>query len=138
MKRITSTIVCACLFFGGCASSPPTEHVEAAGALGPYSGAVRSGGFCFLSGKIGERGGTFASEADTALDAVEQELAKSGLTFADLVSVTVYVTDMGLYGEFNEIYARRLGKPYPARAVVGVRALPGGARVEIQSVARLE
>ena len=104
--------------------------------LGPYSGAVLSGDFCFVSGKIGERGGNFEHEASTAIDAVEGELARAGLSLADVVQVTVYVTDIANFHEFNEVYASRFDEPYPARAVVGVSDLPGQARVEIQAVAR--
>ena len=73
---------------------------------------------------------------NTALDAVESELARAGATLADLVSVTVYLTDMQNYARFNEIYASRIPPPYPARTVVAVSALPAGALVEIQVVAR--
>jgi 2-iminobutanoate/2-iminopropanoate deaminase len=54
----------------------------------------------------------------------------------DLVSVTVYLTDMQNYAKFNEIYASRVPSPYPARTVVAVSALPANALVEIQAVAR--
>ena len=120
----------------GCTSSG-TRHLAAEGALGPYSGSVVSGGFCFVSGKIGKRGGSFAEEAETALDAVEAELRRSGLGLADVVSSTVYLTDIALYPELNAIYAHRFRAPYPARTTVAVSKLPGGARLEIQVVARL-
>lgn len=122
---------------GACSQGPaPTRHHAAPGALGPYSGSVEAGDLVFLSGKIGDRGGTFEHEVETALDAVEAELGGLGLASADLVSVTVYLTDMQLYTAFNEVYARRIPAPHPARACVAVAALPGGARVEVQAVAR--
>ena len=121
------------LFVGACATA--THHRDAEGALGPYSGSVEAGGFVFCSGKIGERGGTFEMEFETALDAVEAELERSGLDLSDAVNVTVYLTDMKLYKELNRIYARRLPEPYPARTTVGVAALPGSARVEIHVMA---
>jgi len=74
--------------------------------------------------------------AARSLDRVETELEKLGLTFADVVEARIYLVDMERYGEFNEIYARRLIAPYPARACVAVAALPRGAQVEIQMVAR--
>ncbi|MCP3914541.1 MAG: hypothetical protein GY711_03165 [bacterium] len=119
-----------------CVSTPATRHVAAEGALGPYSAAVVSGDFCFVSGKIGERGQSFAHEVETTIDAVEAELAREGLTLADVVASTVYLTDMGRYGELNEIYGGRFPAPYPARACVAVAALPGEARVEIMVTAR--
>jgi len=118
----------------GCAA-PRTDHVPAAGALGPYSAAVARGDLVYLSGKIGKRGGTFAEEVKTAIDAVESELHGLGLGLGDVLSVNVFVTDMALYGELNTIYAERFPQPYPARTTVGVGSLPGGARVEIQAVA---
>ncbi|MHC4082447.1 MAG: RidA family protein, partial [Planctomycetota bacterium] len=72
----------------------------------------------------------------SALDALEQELARAGLTWSQLVQVTVYLTDIDDYEAFNEVYAARIPEPYPARAAIGVAALPGGARVEIQAIAR--
>jgi 2-iminobutanoate/2-iminopropanoate deaminase len=111
-------------------------HHPAEGALGPYSGSVLSGGLCFVSGKIGKRGESFAVEAHSAIDAVAQELERSELSLADVVSATVFLTDMGLYGELNTIYSERFPAPYPARACIAVRELPAGARVEIQVIAR--
>jgi 2-iminobutanoate/2-iminopropanoate deaminase len=121
---------------GGCAGERSLQHLPAPDALGPYSAAVLTDGLCLLSGKIGERGGSFAHEVETAFDAVERELDRAGLTLADVAAVTVYLTDMADYGELNAIYARRLPEPYPARTTVAVAALPGGARVELSVVAR--
>ncbi|MHC4427252.1 MAG: RidA family protein [Planctomycetota bacterium] len=114
----------------------PTVYMHADAPLWPYSGSVLSGDFCFVSGKIGDRGGSFEAEATSALDAVEQELGRAGLTLRQLVQVTVYLTDIDNYEAFNEVYAARVPEPYPARAVVQVAALPGDARVEIQATAR--
>lgn len=118
----------------GCAA-PRTDHLPAPGALGPYSAAVSRGDLVFLSGKIGKRGGTFAEEARTAIDAVEADLHALGLALQDVLTVNVFVTDMALYAELNAIYGERFPKPYPARTTVGVASLPGGARIEIQAVA---
>jgi 2-iminobutanoate/2-iminopropanoate deaminase len=115
----------------------PTVYMHADAPLGPYAGSVLSGDFCFVSGKIGsDRSGSFEAEASSALDAVEQELSRAGLSLYQLVQVTVYVTDIEYYETFNEVYATRIPEPYPARAVVQVEALPGDARVEIQVIAR--
>ncbi len=119
-------------------SAPPPPrpvHMAAEGAFGPYSGSVLWGGFCFASGKLGERGGSFAREADTAITAVQTELERSGLGLADVVMCTVYLTDIDRYAEFNEIYAHRFNEPYPARVCLAVKELPGNARVEIQATA---
>ena len=119
----------------GCTRAPGLEYQPAASAIGPYSGAVLTEDHIFVSGKIG-RGGGFEAEAHTALDAVESELSRAGASLADLVSVTVYLTDMQNYARFNEIYASRIPPPYPARTVVAVNALPASALVEIQAIAR--
>ena len=126
----------ACALGVACMADEPTRHRSAPGALGPYSGSVSAGELLFLSGKIGERGGSFELEARTALDGVLGELDRAGAGPEDLLSVTVYLTDMGRYDAFNAIYADVLPAPYPARACVAVAALPAGARVEIQGVAR--
>jgi 2-iminobutanoate/2-iminopropanoate deaminase len=115
----------------------PTRHLEAEGALGPYSAAVVAGDIAFVAGKIGDRSADFAHEAETAIDAVEKELARLALDLSDVVAATVYLTDMDRYPEINEIYGRRFPAPYPARACVAVKTLPGGAKVEIQVTARL-
>ena len=113
-----------------------TVYMHADEPLGPYSGSVLSGNFCFVSGKIGDTSGSFEAEVSGALDALEQELSRAGLTLYQLVQVTVYLTNIDNYEVFNEVYAARVPEPYPARAVVQVDALPGDARVEIQATAR--
>ncbi len=116
----------------------PNRHLPATGALGPYSAAVMSGELCFLSGKIGaKRDATFAAEVESAIDALESELARAHLSLADVVLVNVYLTDMSHYAELNSVYASRFREPFPARACVAVAALPGGARVELQAIARV-
>lgn len=137
MRSLNTPIFFVTVIIAGCAAGGRESiHRQAPGALGPYSGSVTSGAFIFASGKIGERTGTFEHEVDTALDAVEAELERAGATLADVVQATVYLTNLDDYAIFNEIYAKRLGKPYPARACVEVARLPGEARVEIQVIAR--
>ncbi len=76
---------------------------------------------------MGPGGGKFRSD----------EQPRSGVALGDVISVTVYLISLDLYGEFNDIYAQRFVQPYPARACVEVSRLPGEARVEIQVIARL-
>ncbi|MFN0058781.1 MAG: Rid family hydrolase [Planctomycetota bacterium] len=114
---------------------PLLDHVPAVNALGPYSAAVWAGDTCYLSGQIGKVGGTFEEEAASALTNVEQVLARVGLTFSHVSSVTVYLTDMSNYAAFNRIYSERLGPPFPARTCVAVAALPANARLELQLTA---
>jgi 2-iminobutanoate/2-iminopropanoate deaminase len=129
----------AVLTLCACASSTKSgraTYLPAQGALGPYSAAVSTDDLCFVSGKIGAKRDDFESEADSAIDALAAELARTGLALADVVSVNVYLTDMANYALLNAVYARRFTEPYPARACVAVSALPGGAHVEIQAIAR--
>lgn len=116
-------------------SAPQRAHLRAENALGPYSGSVEAQGLVFVSGKGGAKGSSFAEEAEGAIRAVEKELARSGLGLADVVSCTVFLTDMGQYPEFNQVYARLFPEPWPARACVAVAALPANLRVELQAVA---
>ena len=134
--RRLAALMLSVVLAAGCASSGPTTHVSEPGALGPYSALVLDGDFAFLSGKIGPRGGGYEEEVHGAIDAVERTLAHMGLDLSDAVSVTVFLTDMDDYAQFNEIYARRFPHPYPARSCVAVAALPGGARVELSVIAR--
>lgn len=130
LSALLLTVLVSCV-----GSRGAVEHLDAEGALGPYSGAVVAGDLVFVSGKIGDRGGTFEREAETAIEAASAELARLGLDLSDVVESRVYLTDIERYAEFNEIYARMFPAPYPARACVAVAALPGGARVEVQVVA---
>ncbi len=121
-----------------------TIHTTAApAAVGPYAQAVRSGHFLFMSGQLGLDPTTgclregMEDQTRQALANVEAILAAAGGTWAEVVSVDVFLTDMGSFAEFNAIYAAVLGEHRPARAVVGVAALPLGAAVEIRAVAVL-
>jgi 2-iminobutanoate/2-iminopropanoate deaminase len=118
--------------------------LDAPAAIGPYSHAVRAGGFLFCSGQIpldpstGEIVGTTAAEQTrqclTNLGAV---VAAAGATLGDATQVTIYVTDMGAFGEVNEVYATAFEADPPARVTIGVAALPKGAQVEIAAVIAL-
>jgi 2-iminobutanoate/2-iminopropanoate deaminase len=118
-------------YFGGSGELPLTPAV------------VVDGKFCFVSGQVGIdketgrlRSGSVADEAEAALGNVLAALEAAGFGAADLASVTVLLTDLGAYQEFNEVYARLLGgPPWPARMAYEVSALPLGARVEIGAVA---
>jgi 2-iminobutanoate/2-iminopropanoate deaminase len=113
-------------------------------AIGPYSQAARVGEWLFLSGQIGldpttgelVPGGV---EAETAriLDNLRAVLAAAAASLAHVVRTTVYLVDLGDFSRVNDLYERAFRAPYPARATVGVAALPRGARVEIDAIAWL-
>lgn len=123
----------------------PISTPEAPAAIGPYSQAVASGDLVFLSGQIGldpasgqlVTGGTEA-ETERVLANLGAVLAATGLTFDHIVRTTIYLVDLGDFAKVNELYGKRFTAPYPARATVGVAALPRGARVEIDAIARRE
>lgn len=119
-----------------------TKHAPA--AIGPYSQAIVSGDLVFLSGQIpldpetGELvSGTIEHETERVLDNMRAVLEAAGCTFGDVVKTTIFLTDLGDFAAVNATYAKRFdGKAPPARATVQVSALPKGARVEIEAVAR--
>lgn len=128
-------LACLALLLGACRSAS-VEHLPAQGALGAYSAAVASGELVFLSGKVAKDVPEFEAEVGAVFDSLEKELARLSLTLADVVSATVYLTDMQCFAPMNSVYARRMPQPYPARTTVGVAALPAGAHIEIQLLAR--
>jgi len=135
MKAVQTSASLIALCLAAC-SAPATVHMPAPGALGPYSASVRANGLVFFAARIGATKGSFDEEVETAIGALEVELKRAGLALSDLVSVTVYLTDMSKYESFNAIYARRVPEPYPARTAVAVIALPAEAHVSLQAVAR--
>jgi 2-iminobutanoate/2-iminopropanoate deaminase len=111
-------------------------------AIGPYSQAVAWDNVVFLSGQIPLDPATgalveggFSVQAQRALANLDAVLQAAGCSRSRVVSARVYLTDLARFGEFNEIYASFFGEHRPARAVVGVAALPRGASVEIEAVA---
>jgi 2-iminobutanoate/2-iminopropanoate deaminase len=114
-----------------------------ASAIGPYSHAIDDGNYVFCSGQTpidpstGRlRDGGVADQTDQCFDNLFAVLADGGLGPDDVVKVNVYLTDMDDFPEMNAAYAKRFTAPPPARTTVGVAALPLGARVEIELVAR--
>ena len=109
--------------------------------VGPFSAAVRSGDFVFVSGHVAEDpatgellDGDAAAQARQIFANLGPLLQAAGRSFDDVVRVGVYLTDMGDYGAVNEVYAQYFRQPYPARTAIAVAALPLGARVEIDAV----
>ena len=116
---------------------------DAPAAVGPYSQAVASGDHVFLSGQTPIDPATGAlidadvgGQTQRCFDNLAAVLAAAGLTFDDVVKVNVYLTAMADFAEMNEVYVRQFSEPYPARTTVAVAALPLGARIEIELVAR--
>lgn len=114
-------------------------------AIGPYSQAVVDSGLLFSSGQVPldpatgrlVEGGIEAS-AERVLDNLEAVLREAGLSFADVVKTNVYLTRAEDFAAMNAVYARRFGDHRPARSTVIVAALPAGAPLEIDLIARVE
>ena len=115
-----------------------TEHAPA--AIGTYSQAVKAGNTVYLSGQIGLDPASMqmVDGIETQIHRVFQNLkavaAASGGSLADVVKLNVFLTDLGHFAKVNEIMAQYFAEPYPARAAVGVAALPRGALVEADGV----
>jgi 2-iminobutanoate/2-iminopropanoate deaminase len=117
-----------------------TEHAPA--AIGPYSQAIRAGGFVFVSGQIpidpqtGEFvSGGVAEQTERVLKNLTAVLEASGSSLEKVVKTTVFLADMKDFGAMNEVYARFFAAEPPARATVAAAGLPRDARVEIEAVA---
>jgi 2-iminobutanoate/2-iminopropanoate deaminase len=114
----------------------------APGAIGPYSQAIRSGDMVFCSGQLGldpatgELADGVEAQADRALRNLRSVLDAAGLGFDDVVKTTVFLADIGDFTAVNEVYARFMPDPPPARSTVQVAALPRAGRVEIEAIAR--
>jgi 2-iminobutanoate/2-iminopropanoate deaminase len=113
-------------------------------AIGPYSQSVEVDGWLYTSGQVGIDPATaelapggFEAQARQMLKNLEEVLVSAGCTFANVVKTTVFVTDLKDFQTLNTLYAEAMGGHRPARSTVQVAALPKGALVEMDLVARL-
>jgi 2-iminobutanoate/2-iminopropanoate deaminase len=111
-------------------------------AAGPYSQAIRAGDLVFTAGQLGVDPSTgefaaddVAGQAERALLNLEAILEAAGSGLDQLVKVTVFLVEIADWPAVNEVYARIVPEPYPARSAFAVKDLPKGARVEIEAVA---
>lgn len=125
----------------------PIETVATSGApraIGPYSQALRAGGFLFTAGQVGFDpttgelvDGGIAEQTRQVLQNIRAILEAGGSGLAQVVKTTVFLVDMADFGAMNDVYAEAFGAHRPARSTVAVAALPRGARVEIEAVAAI-
>jgi 2-iminobutanoate/2-iminopropanoate deaminase len=121
------------------------HHTDSAPrAIGPYSQSVEVDGWLYTSGQIaldpasGEMAaGGFEAQAKQVLENLHHVLASAGCTFRNVVKATVYVIDLADFPKLNALYAEAMGDHRPARSTVQVAALPKGALVEIDLVAKI-
>ena len=116
------------------------QSPNAPAAIGTYSQAVRVGDTVYLSGQIGLDPSTMLlvdgidAQIERVLENLKAVAEASGGSLADIVKVNVFMTDLSHFAKFNEVMARYFAEPHPARAVVGVAALPRGALVEADAI----
>jgi 2-iminobutanoate/2-iminopropanoate deaminase len=110
----------------------------------PLSHAVRDGDRVYLSGQVGQDPGTgklvagdVTAQTEQVFKNIATVLADVGSSLDEVVKVNVYLVDMADFAAMNAVYARQFSPPYPARTTVGVAALPLGARIEVEVVARV-
>lgn len=120
------------------------ETAEAPRAIGPYSQAVLADGWLFLSGQLPIDPATgvlvpgdVRQQTRRVLCNLQAVLEASGARVDDVVKTTVYLTNLADFKAVNEVYAATFSQAAPARATVGVAALPLGAKVEIDAIARV-
>lgn len=119
-----------------------TQHAPA--AIGPYSQAIKAGGFVFAAGQIpldpatGEFvSGDIQAQTERVLENVRAVLTAADASFETVVKTTVFLKSMSDFAAMNEVYARYFGSVAPARSTVAVADLPRGALVEIECIALL-
>ena len=122
-------------------SKTPIHTSNAPAAIGPYSQAVRHGDLVFLSGQIPLDpetmhivDGGIEAQADRMFRNLQAVCRAAGSDLSGIVKLNLYLADMGDFPAVNEVMKRYFEEPYPARAAVGVAALPMGAGVEAEAV----
>lgn len=115
---------------------------KAPGAIGPYSQAIKLGNLVFTAGQIpldpatGQIvEGDITAQAERVMQNVVAILEEAGSSINNVVKTTCFLTDLGNFAAFNEVYARYMGANRPARSTIQVAALPAGAMVEVETIA---
>lgn len=125
-------------------SKTSVSSAAAPAAIGPYSQAIACNGWLFLSGQIPLDPvtkqlvpGDISAQTERVLLNLGAVLEAAGVGFQDLVKTTIYLTDLSDFAQVNALYGKCFAAHPPARATVQVAALPLGARIEIDGIARL-
>lgn len=110
--------------------------------IGPYSQAVIANGFLFLSGQVAinpENGAlnmaSIEEETHQVMRNIKAVLLEAGYTFNDVVKSTIFLSDMSLFAQINEVYGSYFQGNFPARETVAVKGLPKGVNIEISITA---
>jgi 2-iminobutanoate/2-iminopropanoate deaminase len=122
----------------------PVTAPDAPKPAGPYSHAVRSGGLLFCSGQVpidpatgALVEGSIGDQARQCLENLTTVCTQAGVSLADAVRMSIYVTDISTFAQVNEVYGTYFESDPPARTTIGVAALPGGAQIEMDAIVAL-
>ncbi|MBT1446388.1 RidA family protein [Shewanella sp. JM162201] len=117
---------------------------KAPAAIGTYSQAVKVGSTVYLSGQIPLDpvsmtlvGDDFEAQTVQVFENLKAVCEAAGGSFADIVKLNIFLTDLSNFAKVNEIMGRYFSQPYPARAAIGVKELPRGSQVEMDGVMEL-
>ncbi len=118
---------------------------KAPAPIGPYNQAVKAGGLLFVSGQValvpatGElETSNIQAETHQVMKNLDAVLSEAKLTFSHIVKTTIFLSDMGLFAQVNEVYGSYFSGDYPARETVAVKGLPRGVNVEISVTAVID
>ena len=115
---------------------------NAPAAIGPYSQALELGDLVFVSGQIpvdpatGLMADTVEEQAAQSLANLKAILAAAGLSMSNVVKTVIFLADINDFAAVNQVYAQAFSEPYPARSCVQVAAIPKGAKLEIECIAK--
>ncbi len=125
-------------------SRTPISTPDAPQAIGTYSQAIRAGSTVYLSGQIpldpatGELvPGDMEAQVRRVFENLKAVAAAAGADFSNMAKLNVYLTDLAHFALVNRVMAEYFSQPYPARAAIGVAALPKGAAVEMDGILEL-
>jgi len=115
---------------------------DAPAPIGPYSQAVMSGNMLFISGQIALVPGTadladadIATETTQVMKNLQAILTEAGMNFSHVVKTNIFLSDMGLFAQVNEVYGSYFTADFPARETIAVKGLPKNVNVEISMIA---
>ncbi len=118
------------------------ETAQAPAPIGPYNQAVAAGGFVFISGQICIKPGSsdlnnpdIQTETHQVMNNLKAILTEAGLDFSNIVKTTIFLSDMNLFSDVNEIYGKYFSGAFPARETIAVKGLPKNVNVEISMIA---
>ncbi|MEX2262029.1 MAG: RidA family protein [Bryobacteraceae bacterium] len=142
MRTLLNLVLLSALALAPLAAEKKVVHPKEFAKGRPFSPGILADGTLYAAGQIGQDLKTgklpsdFEAEVRQTLDNVGLILKEAGMSFADVVSVNVYLTDMDLFQRMNAVYTTYFKEPRPARTTVGVPRLAGPARIEITVIAR--